>query len=139
MDYEAYRKAFFTEPPPETRFDYEGLNGLALYFQEYESAIQYYENVLGPPGYVEGQGVRGWRIGNSWLTLFRSDRGNPQNIEATIVMKSPEEAERLQAEFIKAGGEGEEPSDELMYEPIRMCPVRDPFGTNILIISSLMS
>ena len=43
---------------------------------------------------------------------------------------------RLRA-FIAAGGTGGEPSDELMYEPVRACPVRDPSGTHILIISPL--
>lgn len=33
-----------------------------------------------------------------------------------------------------AGGNGCEPSDQLMYEPIRCCPVVDPFGTKIVVI-----
>jgi hypothetical protein len=53
-------------------------------------------------------------------------------------MKTPAEAERLQAAFIKAGGSGEPPSDELMYEPIRFCAVQDPFGTSILVVSDLL-
>lgn len=52
-------------------------------------------------------------------------------------MSSVQEAERLQAAFIEAGGEGVVPSDQLMYEPVRYYPVRDPFGTNILIICPL--
>ena len=52
-------------------------------------------------------------------------------------MKTPKEAERLQAAFIEAGGTGPGPSDQLIYEPIRSCPVRDPFGTDILIAAPL--
>ena len=25
--------------------------------------------------------------------------------------------------------------DTLMYEPVRYCPVRDPFGTDLLVVS----
>lgn len=34
-------------------------------------------------------------------------------------------------------GEGTAPSDQLMCRPVRFCPVRDPFGTELLVISSL--
>ena len=54
-------------------------------------------------------------------------------------METPAEAERLQRAFIEAGGEGPAPTDQLMYEPIRSCPVRDPFGTELLIISRFAS
>jgi hypothetical protein len=50
-------------------------------------------------------------------------------------MDSPQEAERMQQAFITAGGEGPESQDALMYEPVRVCPVRDPFGTQIMIYS----
>jgi hypothetical protein len=58
-------------------------------------------------------------------------------VEVMLVMQTAAEAERLQAAFIAAGGQGETPGDQLMYEPVRYCPVRDPFGTNILITSPL--
>ena len=110
-----------------------------LYFSHYTEAIAYYQRVLGPPAYIEGKGTRGWQIGNTWLTLLKSETGNPLNVEVVFVMSSIHEAERLQAAFIEAGGEGEIPSDQLMYEPVRYCPVRDPFGANILIICPLAS
>ena len=50
-------------------------------------------------------------------------------------MDSVEEARRLHEAFIDAGGESEEPDDVLMYEPVRLYPVSDPFGTNILIVA----
>jgi uncharacterized glyoxalase superfamily protein PhnB len=137
MDYDTYRKRFFAEPGLQPRFGFAGLYGAVLYFRDFPAAIDYYQRVLGPPAYVEGEDTRGWQIGNTWLTLIRGETGNPQNVEVLFVMNSIQEAERLQAAFIEAGGEGEAPSDQLMYEPVRYCPVRDPFGTHILIFCSL--
>jgi hypothetical protein len=68
---------------------------------------------------------------------FRS--GNPWNVEVTFRLETPVEAERLQRAFIEAGGEGPTPTDQLMHEPIRSCPVCDPFGTELLIISRIAS
>ena len=137
MDYESYKKAYFTKPQPEPKFDFIGLHGVALFFSNYEKAVAYYTDVLGPPAYVEGEFTNGWQIGNIWLTLFPSDAGNPQNAEIHFLVNTPAEADRLHTAFIEAGGSGEPPSDQLMYEPIRFCSVKDPFGTNILIVAVL--
>lgn len=137
MNYQEYRDAYFADPMPEPRYRFSGSFGVTLFFEEFDSAVGYYRQVLGPPAYVEGKGTRGWAIGSGWLTLLRGESGNPRNVEVTLQVKTPEEAERLQHAFIEAGGEGPAPSDQLMYEPIRSCPVRDPFGTEILIISPL--
>ncbi len=61
--------------------------------------------------------------------------GEPRNVELTFGVASVEEAERLQWAFERAGGKAAEPTDELMYRPIRSCPVTDPFGTEILVIA----
>ena len=135
MDYAAYQKTYFVDPPPEPRFAYSGVFGVALFFERYEEAVAFYSRVLGPPAYVEGDSTRGWSVGGSWLTLFPAREGNPCNTEVTLVMESPAEAERLQSAFIEAGGRGEEPFDDLMYEPLRLCPVADPFGTTFLIVA----
>jgi len=137
MDYEEYCKAYFREPMPKPRYRFGGFAGVALFVQDFDAAVEFYQQVLGPPAYTEGSGTQGWQIGSGWLTLLRGKSGAPQNVEVILDMETPEEAERLQIAFIKAGGEGPAPSNQLMYEPIRFCPVRDPFGTNILIISSL--
>lgn len=137
MDYEAYRNAHFADPLPEPRYRFGGSFGVTLYFVAYDEAVAYYTDVLGPPAYVEGNGTRGWAIGAGWLTLLRSHAGNPRNVEVTFQVADPQEAERLQRAFLEAGGEGAAPSDQLMYRPIRSCPVRDPFGTDLLIISPL--
>lgn len=65
MNYETYRKKYFTEPAPSPRFRFSGLCGVALYFEDYRPAVDYYSTVLGPPAYVEGEGTRGWRIGST--------------------------------------------------------------------------
>ena len=137
MDYESYRKAYYVDPPPPAKFAFDGLHGVALYFSDYEKVIVYYTEVLGPPAYVEGEFTYGWRLGPIWLTIFPAKEGNPQNAEIIIQMTTPAEADRLQRAFIAAGGKGEPPSDELMYEPLRFCSVVDPFGTQIVIVSPL--
>ncbi len=137
MDYESYRRNYFVDPQPEPHFEYLGLHGITLFFSDFEAALEYYTGVLGSPAYLEGAGTRGWRLGNAWLTLIKWERGSPRNVEINFVMKTSQDAERLQAAFIEAGGSGEPPSDQLMYEPVRFCPVVDPFGTNILIFSRL--
>jgi hypothetical protein len=139
MNYDEYRNAYFTDPTPNPRYRFNGTFGVTLYFEKFDLAVAYYQQVLGLPAYVEGKGTRGWQIGNGWLTLLEGKSGNPRNVEVTLQMETPKDAEKLQQAFIEAGGKGPAPSDELMYEPIRSCPVRDPFGTEILIISPLAS
>ena len=137
MDFEPYRKKYFADPPPEQRYNFKGDFGVALFYQAYEAAIAYYEQVLGPPAYLEGEGTRGWRIGRGWLTLLKGKSGNPRNFEITFVMSSPAQAEALQRALIEAGGTGPDPSDALMYDLVRYCAVTDPFGVNLLVISSI--
>ena len=60
-------------------------------------------------------------------------------MEVNLELETPAEAERLQRAFIEAGGEGPAPTHQLMYEPIRSCPVCDPFGMELLIISRIAS
>lgn len=134
MNYEEYRKAYFSDPLPDPRFRFQGTFGVTLFFEDFDKAVAYYHQVLGPPAYVEGRGTRGWQIGEGWLTLLQGKSGNPCNMEITLQVASTEEAERLQQAFIEAGGKGSAPSDVFMYEPVRACPVRDPFGTEIMII-----
>ncbi|MBE2225155.1 MAG: hypothetical protein IAF02_26695 [Anaerolineae bacterium] len=133
MDYDTYYKQFFANPLPPPRFEFVGLHGLTLYFADYETAVAYYQTVLGPPAYQEGDDTRGWQIGNTWLTLLKGQAGNPVNAEAMFVMQSPAAVKRLKDAFVEAGGTGEEPREQLMYEPVYSCLVRDPFGTNLLI------
>ena len=137
MNFKEYQKAYFTDPLPKPLFRFSGSFGVTLFFEDFDSAADYYQQMLGTPAYVEGEGTRGWQIGSGWLTLLRGKSGNPRNVEVTLQMDTPEEAERLQRAFIVAGGEGPTPSNQLMYEPIRSCPVIDPFGTEFLITSPI--
>lgn len=137
MDFERYQKQFFVAPQPAQKFEFKGLMGITLFFEAFETAVSYYTAVLGPPAYIEGTGTRGWQLGNTWLTLLKGNTGSPKNVELSIITQTVAEAERLQDAFISAGGTGDAPSDQLMYQPIRYCPVTDPFGTHILIHAPL--
>ena len=137
MEQERNRAADENKPGPEPAFRFRTSGGPVLYFAEFEAAVAFYTEVLGEPGYAEGSGTRGWAIGDAFLTLLRGGDGSPRNTEIGLVMETPEEADRLQAEFINAGGKGPAPSGQVMYEPIRYCPVTDPFGTELLIYAPL--
>jgi catechol 2,3-dioxygenase-like lactoylglutathione lyase family enzyme len=136
MDYGTYRQNYFVDPPPEPRFEV-ATRGATLYYLDYEQAVAFYTEVLGPPGYVEGEGTKSWILGGTWLTLLRSKNGNPSNVEVPFVASTPAEADRLQAAFIAAGGSGPEPIDTLMGQPVRYCPVIDPLGVELLVYSPL--
>jgi hypothetical protein len=137
MDFDAYARSYFVQPAPQPRFRFTGSFGASVFYEDFAAAIAYYERVLGPPAYVEGAGTRGWPIGSGWLTLLQGSQGNPQNVEITFELPTPAEAEALQSAFITAGASGLEPSDQLMYRPVRYCPVTDPFGLMVMIISPL--
>lgn len=137
MDFSTYSHAYFADPPPEQRFELRGVLGITLYFSDYAAAVEFYTRVLGEPGYVEGARTRGWQLGDTWLSLLSGGDGAPRNVEVPIVASTPGEAERLQSAFIDAGATGSHPEDQLMYEPVRVCPVTDPFGTQLLISARL--
>lgn len=134
MDFEEYKRRYYADPPPEPRFAFGGIAGVAIYIEDYPAAIRFYTRVLGPPAYIEGDNTHGWRIGDAWLTVFPAKTGAPANVDFTLMMESPA-AEALHAAFLAAGATGQPPSDELMYQPLRYCPVTDPFGTQILIVA----
>jgi len=138
MDFDAYQKAYFLNPQPEPRFMFTGSFGMTLYYQDFEAAVAFYEQILGSAGYQEGDSTRGWSIGQGWLTFLRGKQGNPQNVEISFELETTQEAEALQRAFIAIGANGPEPSDQLMYVPIRSCPVTDPFGVDIMIFARLI-
>lgn len=137
MDYEAYKKAFFVDPQPEQRFAFAGTRGMSISVKDYEAALAFYTEVFGPPAYVEGHDTSGWHLGDSWFTVFPSSAGGPTNSDVSLELKTPADAERLHAAFLAAGGSGEAPSDELMYVPLRFCPVKDPFGLQWILYAPL--
>jgi hypothetical protein len=135
LDFAAYERAFFTMPPPPPRFRFQRISGVAIEVEDLERAQAFYAQVLGPPAYVESD-ARGWRIGQTWLTLLPGER-RAASVSFSIEVETPQEADRLQRAFADAGATIRPASDQLMYRPIRMCPVVDPFGTDILVISPL--
>ncbi|MEN8242022.1 MAG: VOC family protein [Chloroflexota bacterium] len=137
MDYETYRKNFFTDPLPEQRFAFAGLFGATLYYQDYPAALAFYTEVLGPPAYIEGEHTHSWTVGSTWLTLFPSKGGDPTNLEVGFYVETPEEVDRLTNAFITAGAKGEPPIDTMMHVPVRMSVLTDPFGVNIAVIARL--
>lgn len=137
MDYAAYRKAFFSEPRPEPRFGCVGVRGVSVSVEDHAAALEFYATVFGPPAYVEGADIHGWRLGDAWFTLFRSSAGGPSNSDVTLEMTSPLEAERLHAALIAAGAQGEAPSDQIMYAPVRFCMATDPFGLQWIVVAPL--
>ncbi len=54
-------------------------------------------------------------------------------MEVPFFIETPEEVDRLYEAFVAAGAKGEPPTNELMYEPVRMCVLTDPFGVSILV------
>ena len=133
MDYQTYRKKYFVHPAPLPRFRFTGILGAALYYQDYQGALAFYQTVLGPPAYIEGENTHGWQIGETWLTLLRGKNGNPKNVEVPFFVETPEEVDHLYEAFVEAGAKGEKPANELMYEPVRMCVLTDPYGVSILV------
>lgn len=137
MEYDEYRRKYLVDPPPSPRFDFAGVRGLALFYEDYEQAVGFYSEVLGPPVYVEGDSTKSWQVGDTWLTLLRGKNGNPLNVEVPLITATPAEADRLQAAFIAAGGTGPDPFNTLMGEPVRYCPVTDPLGVELLVYCPL--
>ena len=136
MDYDSYKAEYFVDPAPEPRFEV-ATRGTTLFYEDYEQAVAFYSEVLGPPGYIEGNGTRSWILGGTWLTLLQGRSGNPTNVEVPFVTATPDEADRLQAAFKAAGGTGPEPIDTIMGSPVRYCPVTDPLGVDLLVYCPL--
>lgn len=137
MDFETYRKNYYMDPQPEPRFDLLGIRGAVLYYEDYPAALDFYTRVFGPPNYVEGALTHGWRLGESWLTLFPSRTGSPANIEAPFYLPTREAVDGLYAALLDAGAKGEPPSETLMYRPVYMALVIDPFGVKLDLVCEL--
>lgn len=137
MDEDAYRRAYYTEPAPQSRFRFSGLGGISLYIEQYEAAVAFYTAVLGPAAYREGEDTHGWRIGPDWVTLFPAEADGPANMDVTVRVETPADVTALREAFVAAGATGEPPSDQLMYEAVRYARVVDPFGTIWILVSPL--
>lgn len=111
---------------------------------DYEAAIDFYTAVFGPPETKDGAELHGWRMGDSWLTIFPSKIGteperNPCNAEFAIQVAAPAEVDHLYQALVEAGASaGWEPKDTEMYEPMRFAYVDDPFGMRLDIYAPLV-
>ena len=119
-------------------FQIVGLNYVSLYLLNLNEAVVFYTKLFGPPEAVDEKGpLYGWRLGSTWLTLFKSDIGtvkesNPRNAEFAIQVAEPGEVDRLYEAFLAAGAKKcMVPEDTEMYEPMRFACVDDPFGVRI--------
>ncbi|MFN2145203.1 MAG: VOC family protein [Anaerolineales bacterium] len=128
MDFDEYRSKYFADPAPEPKYNFQGIRGAAVYYQDYQAALAYFEQVFGPPSYVEGEFTHGWRLGDTWLTVFPAKEGVPANVEVLLYLKDASNVDRLHAAMLAAGGQGEDPVDTLMYAPVRIAMITDPFG-----------
>ncbi|MEJ2759557.1 MAG: hypothetical protein P8046_13835 [Anaerolineales bacterium] len=128
MDFEEYRARYFTDPSPKPKYPFIGVCGATLFYQEYPAALAFFRQVFGEPAYVEGDFTHGWRIGESWLTVFPAKEGSPANLEVPVYLQTAEAVDALYAAFIAAGAMGDPPQNTLMYVPVYMTVVTDPFG-----------
>lgn len=135
MDFEEYRARYFKTPPPKQRFAFAGVSGATLYYHEYAAALTFFRQVLGEPAYVEGEFTYGWQIGESWLTVLPAKEGNPSNLEVPIYLQNPAEVDALYTAFIEAGATGDPPQNTLMYTPVRMTVMTDPFGVMFALVA----
>ena len=137
MDFNEYRAKYYTHPAPEPRYSFSGILGTAVYYQEYQAALKFFQEVFGPPAYVEGAFTHGWQIGNTWLTVFPAKQGGPANMEVMIYLNTPEEVDRLYKAMIGARASGNPPVDTLMYVPVRIATLQDPFGGAFSLVAEL--
>ena len=137
MDYEEYRQRYYTDPSPPQKFKFSGIQGATLFYQEYAQALAFFRQVFGEPAYVEGEFTHGWQLGRSWLTVFPAKEGSPTNLEVPIYLQTPQEVNRLYAAFTAAGAQGEPPSNTLMYTPVHMTVVTDPFGVQFTLVAEI--
>ena len=118
-------------------YNFKGLRYPSFYVKDYELAVAFYTKVLGPPQ-NDQERIKGWFIGDSWLTLFPAgDLGhdpdaNPRNAEFAVEVALPEEVDRLYTAMLAAGGTTcMPPEDTQMYEAMRFCAVDDPVSIRI--------
>lgn len=119
-------------------FDIVGLNYVSLYPADHAGALEYYERVFGPLDRNDpDEGVWGWQLGSTWLTVFPGRYGpvrdgTSQNVEFAIQVGTPGAVDELFAAFVAAGAlRTQEPIDTVMYEPMRLAWVDDPYGVRI--------
>lgn len=113
------------------------LNYVSLYYHDHKEAVAFYTAVFGEPDSVHEEVIIGWKLGDTWLTLFPDTESshpgsNPRNTEFAIQVASPEDVDRLHAAFVAAGAAVvHTPEHTKMYEQMRFSVIKDPFGVYI--------
>ncbi len=114
----------------------KGLRFPSFYIEDYDRAVEFYSKVFGSPDTDQPE-IKGWKLGDTWLTLFPSKAGaspgeNPRNAEFAIEVSSPDEVDHLRKLMLDAGASGGwEPQDTEMYVPMRFAFVEDPVGIRV--------
>jgi hypothetical protein len=135
LDVAEYKKKFFTNPHPERRFAFRGIQGASIHYRDHSAALEFLQRVFGPPAYIEGEFTHGWKLGETWLSVFPSEVGNASNMEIPVYMESADDVDKLYQAFIEAGAAGEPPENTLMYESVRIAFVQDPFGVAWMLVA----
>ncbi len=137
MNFDEYRQKFYKRQPSEQDWAIEGQRGFSIHVSDYAEALAFYTQVLGNPHYIEGQDIHGWRLGDSWFTLFQSQSGGPTRSEISLHLQSNVEVDRLTRAFVEAGASGEPPAETLMYAPVYVAFLTDPFGLSWSLVHTL--
>lgn len=114
------------------------LNYVTFYVEALAQALEFYTYVFGPPDQVEAPlAITGWKMGDTWLTLFPSRAGtvpgrNPCNAEFAFQVAAYDEVDILYQRLVEAGAKTvHAPEDTRMYENMRYACVDDPFGIRL--------
>jgi hypothetical protein len=134
MNFDEYKRAFYADPQPKSRYSFRGIHGASVHYQDYAAALLFLENIFGPPAYKEGEFTHGWKMGDTWLTAFPSKKGSAANMEIPIYLNNAADVDKLYQAFIESGSNGEAPADTLMYVPVRIAFVTDPFGVAWMLV-----
>jgi predicted enzyme related to lactoylglutathione lyase len=113
------------------------LNYITLYYEDFEEAVQFYSQLFGPPEVGQQSHANGWRMGATWLTLFRAKAGptpgaNPCGTEFAVQVADPQDVDDLYRRMMELGAaEVMPPQNTEMYEPMRFACVDEPLGVRI--------
>lgn len=58
-------------------------------------------------------------------------------MEIPVYLESANDVDKLHQAFIEAGALGEPPENTLMYEPVRIAFVQDPFGVAWMLVCNI--
>ena len=120
-----------------TDYRVEALRFPSFYVSDLSAAKVFYTQVLGPPQCEEEQ-LAGWKIGDTWLTLFPAVGAapiageGPRNSEIAIRVSETGGVDAMLAALVRAGATLRMPArDTEMYESMRFGCVDDPFGIRV--------